>query len=169
MPNLAPAPSRKLSQPGVLIKQRKNPDAALAVLPYYAATVLALTLAMHLAIIFNPLYTLPIQAVGCGVVALLLALYAVIFGKGLDRLRFGGLTAHALTYALLIGGNLAHFGLAAGAVTPEEQPLLLASWAPVTIAMGGFWGLGLIIHALAVIFSRGYEANGFLGGRPHGA
>lgn len=145
-----------------LIRNRKSPDAALAVMMPYCLTTTALVVATHILAAFYPKATILIVALGTLAVALLMLTYTATFSKGLDRLRFGGVMLNAFTYALLTCSNLVHFIVDATSGT-WEQEVLVATWGGPVIAMPALWGLGLLIHMFAVIGSRGFEETSVLG------
>lgn len=147
-----------------LIRNRKSPDTALkTMLPYCLATT-TLVLVTHTVAAFYPQATMIIVALGTLAVLLLMIAHALTFGKGLDRLRFGGVMINAFTYTLLTCGNLVHFTVDAVSGI-WERSILLATWGGPAIAMPVLWGLGLLIHMFAVIGSRGFEETSVLGTR----
>lgn len=147
-----------------LMRNRKSPDTALAVMMPYCLATTSLVVATHVLAAFYPKATMLIVALGTLAVLLLMLAYALTFSKGLDRLRFGGVMLNAFTYALLTCSNLAHFMVDA-ASGAWDRSILLATWAGPAIAMPALWGLGLLIHMFAVIGSRGFEETSILGSR----
>lgn len=144
-----------------LIRNRKSPDAALAtMMPYCLATTI-LVIVTHTLAAFYPKATMIIVALGTAVVALLMLAYAITFGKGLDRLRFGGVMINAFTYTLLTSSNLAHLMIDSGSGAWEPS-ILLATWLFPGIVIPILWGLGLLVHMFAVIGSRGFEETSVL-------
>lgn len=147
-----------------LIRNRKSPDTALKTMMPYCLATTALVIATHTAAAFYPQATMLIVALGTLAVLLLLLAHAVTFGKGLDRLRFGGVMINAFTYTLLTLGNLLHFTVDTVSGI-WDRSILLATWGGPAVAMPIFWGLGLLIHMFAVIGSRGFEETSVLGVR----
>lgn len=128
----------------------------------YALCLLAATVAVHLIIVLagnriTVLTTLPLVVVALGY-----AIYLVVYGRSLGRVRYGRLVAHALTYAIVNTGYLLHayvlIASSAPAVQGDAYLALDAGWFGATFGMAGFWGLGLIAHALAALGERGFEA-----------
>lgn len=135
-----------------------SPEAALKALRWYPAVIIPLALIMHLLAFVNPSHTMLYISLGCLAIAIALLFYTVRYGKGLDRLRFGGVALHALTYAVVAGGNLAHFAIDAY-FERLDLSALLATWSGPAVILGGLWGIGLAIHITGVIAGRGYEAS----------
>lgn len=135
-----------------------NPELALKALRWYPALIVPVALIMHSLAFVNPTYTMLYLSLGCLVIALIFLFYVVRYGKGLDKLRFGGVAIHALTYAVVAGGNLLHFAIDA-LFQRMDLPSLLATWSGLAVVLGGLWGLGLAIHIIGVIAGRGYEAS----------
>ncbi len=142
-----------------LFSQRRSPEAALRLLLPYCATVTVIMLATHVISAFAINYTLLILSIGTLLVALILLAYAVLFGKGLDKLRFGGVLVHSFTYVLLVGGNLLHFLLVGFSGTYTDPERYLGDWFGPTVTMGGLWGAGLFLHLWGAIIQNGFEAN----------
>lgn len=147
---------------------RRSPDQALRVLPRYALTIVLLALLTHVLVALMPEHALLVLALGTGAIAIALAVTALAFGAAFARLRFGAAILHALTYATVIGGNLLHLliSLAAG---PADPAAVLGTWFGPTIAMGGLWGLGLLLHLVGSALSRGIEADTAPAPLPRGA
>lgn len=133
-----------------------SPEAALKALRWYPAVIIPLALIMHLLAFINPSHTTLYISLGCLAIALLF--YTVRYGKGLDRLRFGGVALHTLTYAAVTGGNLARFAIDAY-FERLDLSALLAIWSGPAVILGGLWGIGLAIHITGVIAGRGYKAS----------
>ncbi len=140
------------------MNDRHSPDSVLRLLFPYALTVLGIALTTHIIIRFVPTHMLTILTVGTALIGILMLALVIAYGKALDRLRFGGAVAHAFTYAVLVGGNLLHLFLLL-VFRVGDSRANLEEWFGPTIAMGALWGIGLIIHLLAVIGSRGFEAT----------
>lgn len=128
----------------------------------YALAVLVATAVVHLIIVLagnriTVLTTLPLVAIALGY-----AIYLVIYGRSLGRVRYGRLVAHALTYAIVNTGYLLHAYVLIASTAPSIQGdgylALNAGWFGATFGMAGFWGLGLITHGLAALHERGFEA-----------
>lgn len=147
-----------------LIRNRRSPDTALKTMMPYCLATTPLVVTTHILAAIYPKATMIIVALGTLAVLLLMLTYAITFGKGLDRLRFGGVMINAFTYTLLTCSNLAHFMIDSGSGAWEPS-ILLATWLFPGIVIPILWGLGLLIHMFAVIGSRGFEATSVLGTR----
>ncbi|WP_394216140.1 hypothetical protein [Brachybacterium vulturis] len=102
------------------------------------------------------LTTLPLVAVAIGY-----AVYLLTVGRPLGQVRYGRLVAHALTYAAVNTGYLLHayvlIMMGSPAIQGEGHLALEPTWFGATFGMAGFWGLGLIAHALGALADRGFE------------
>lgn len=128
----------------------------------YALSLLAASAVVQLLIVLGGhritvLTTLPLLAI-----AIAYAVYLVIYGRSLGRVRYGRLAAHALTYAIVNTGYLLHAYVLIASASPAIQGdghlALDAGWLGATLGMAGFWGIGLIAHGLAALHERGFEA-----------
>ncbi|MFW0169970.1 hypothetical protein [Rothia sp. P4278] len=147
-----------------LIRTRKSPDTALKTMMPYCLATTSVVIVTHTLTVFYPWATMLIVALGTIAVLLLMLTHAITFGKGLERLRFGGVIINAFTYTLLTCSNLTHFAIDAASGI-WERSILLATWGGPAVAMPVLWGLGLLIHMFAVIGSRGFEETSVLGVR----
>ena len=96
-----------------------------------------------------------------GVVALYYAWYHYTSQDLLSRMRFGRLVAHVVgflivnlsyhlhAFFLFLSGNTAINGTSDFGIDP--------SWFGALFGMVTFWGIGLLIHLIASIASRGFE------------
>lgn len=104
------------------------------------------------------LTTLPLVVIAIGY-----AVYLIVFGRSLGRVRYGRLVAHALTYAMVNTGYLLHAYILVASASPAIQGdghlALDAGWLGATLGMAGFWGIGLLAHGLAALRERGFEAT----------
>ncbi|GAA1487132.1 hypothetical protein [Brachybacterium fresconis] len=129
----------------------------------YALSILAATVIVHLIIVLagnhiTVLTTLPLVVVAIGY-----AVYLIVFGRALGRVRYGRLVAHALTYAMVNTGYLLHAYILVASASPaiqgDDHLALDAGWFGASLGMAGFWGIGLICHGLAALRERGFEAS----------
>jgi len=129
----------------------------------YALCLLGANAVLHLVIVLadnriTVLTTLPLVVIAIGY-----AVYLIVFGRSLGRVRYGRLVAHALTYATVNTGYLLHTYLlvasAAPAVQGDGHLALDAGWFGASLGMAGFWGIGLLTHALAALHERGFESS----------
>lgn len=128
----------------------------------YALCLLGANAVVHLLIVLagnriTVLTTLPLIAVAIGY-----AVYLIVVGRSLGRVRYGRLVAHALTYAMVNTGYLLHAYVLVASASPAIQGdghlALDAGWFGATLGMAGFWGIGLITHGLAALRERGFES-----------
>lgn len=107
-----------------------------------------------------------VSALLLAVIALGYAIYLLTAGKELGQVRYGRLVAHAVTYVVVNTGFLLHaYVLIAvgspainGAGAPGHGIALDPNWLGATLGMASFWGLGLLMHALGALASRGFES-----------
>lgn len=99
-----------------------------------------------------------------GLIALGYAGFLVKFGQDLRKVRYGGLAAHAITYASVNTGFGLHFFVIALAGGPGVEGggdfVLDGGWFGAAIAMPALWGVGLVLHGLGAAAGRGFEASG---------
>ncbi len=97
-----------------------------------------------------------------GGVALYFAGFLWMRREPLGQIRFARLVAHAATYATVITSYQLHAAILAmtGSSALQGQGYLPIDdgWFGATLAMAGFWGLGLTMHAIASIAQRGFES-----------
>lgn len=126
---------------------------ALCLIAANALVQLVIVLAGHR---ITVLTTLPLVAIAIGA-----AIHLVVVGRGLGRVRYGHLVAHALTFVTVTVGYHLHAWVLIASGSPAirgEGPLLLAAgWMGALFAMPTLWGLGLLIHALAALHQHGFE------------
>ena len=137
--------------------QRQSPEAALQLMRPYCVSITIIILTAHVASAFLPQNTVLIMSAAILLVAIMLLGYVVLFGKGLQKLRFGAVMVHTLTYVLLVGGNLLHFMLAGFGNYYSSLDSLMGDWFDSSVAMGGIWGVGLFIHLCGAIAQQGFE------------
>lgn len=103
------------------------------------------------------LTTLPLVAVALGY-----AVYLIVHGRSLGRVRYGRLVAHALTFASVTTGYVLHayvlLSIGSPAIEGEGHLALDGGWFGAVLGMTAFWGLGLLAHALGALADRGFEA-----------
>ena len=125
--------------------------------------LLAANAVLHLLIVLagnriSVLTTLPLVVIALGYAA-----HLIVYSRGLGRIRYGALVAHALTYAVVTVGYLLHaFVLAASgspAIAGDGYLPMDAGWFGATFGMASFWGIGLILHGLGSLLDQGYEAR----------
>lgn len=130
--------------------------------PYALALVVA-NAVVHLIIVLagnqiTVLTTLPLVVVALGYAG-----YLLRFGRALGQVRYGRLVAHALTYATVNTGYLLHAYVLISAGVPAIQGdghlMIDPGWFGACFGMAGFWGIGLIAHALAAVHERGFEGK----------
>ncbi len=92
-----------------------------------------------------------------GIIFLPVAMYYAAFlyfkGPELRQIRFGDFVGHAVTFGVVNGSWALH---AMATLSTGSSSTLDSSWFGPTLAMTGFWSIGLTIHALAAIAQRGY-------------
>lgn len=128
----------------------------------YALSVIAASAVVQLIILLagnriTVLTTLPLLALAIGY-----AVYLIVNGRSLGRVRYGRLVAHALTYGAVNTGYLLHayilVTIGSPAVQGDGHLALEAGWFGATFGMAGFWGIGLLAHAIGALADRGFEA-----------
>lgn len=155
---------------------RHSPEAALRLLPPYIATISCIMLITHImtAIVPNvahvqvavgslstamPAGQMLTLALGALVVAILLLILIIRYGKAFDRLRFGALVAHTSTFLVVMGSNFIHLFIDLASHVGVQRASILSAWFGPTIAMGTFWMIGLFLHLMAAVLSRGIEST----------
>lgn len=132
-----------------------------SLLPYFL-WLIATNTVLHLAIALTGNAIGWTAAIGTVVIALSYYLYLATIGRGLGHVRYGRLVAHAVTYAAVTGGFLLHayvlFAIGAPAIR-DAATGLDPGWAGATLAMGGFWMIGLLVHAFGAMMDRGFEGK----------
>lgn len=95
------------------------------------------------------------------VIALGYATYLLTIGRRLSRVRYGLFAAHAISYAAINVGYLLHayllIALRSPTIAGDGGLAIDTTWFGATFGMAGFWGLGLLIHGLGAVLSRGFE------------
>jgi len=95
------------------------------------------------------------------VMALYYAAYLFRTRRSLRQIRFAPLVAHAVTYVVVVGGFQLHAAFLAFANSDQLRGSndfpLDPGWFGPTLAMAGFWGIGLLAHAISSISLRGFE------------
>ncbi|MDN5821984.1 MAG: hypothetical protein L0H39_10895, partial [Brachybacterium sp.] len=127
----------------------------------YALCVLGATAVVHLLIVLGGNHITVLTTLPLVVIAIGYAVYLLVFGRSLGRVRYGRLVAHALTYAMVNTGYLLHAYILIASASPAIQGdgylALDAGWFGATFGMAGFWGIGLIAHGIAALGERGFE------------
>ena len=79
----------------------------------------------------------------------------------LKKIRFGYLVSHFITYVIV---NLSYsilsfivFAKSTVTIIGDGSIIIPTDWSGALLYMPIFWGIGLIIHALASISNRGFE------------
>ncbi len=138
----------------------KELNARALILPF-ALTMLGLVVAVHVILVVRDnrigvLETLPLV-----VVAGYYAFFLITRGSELRQIRFGRLVAHATAYVIVNVGYLLHayvlIVVNSPAIRGDSHFLLDEGWFGATFSMATFWGLGLLVHAIASIAGRGWE------------
>ena len=135
-------------------------DARQLLLPYLVG-LLGLCTALQLAIaLAGSEIGLVAYVLSAAVAAYYLA-YSLRFRDKLRRVRFAPLVAHAITYAVVCGSFLFHAAILAianaDALRGGSGLPIDGGWFGPTLAMGGFWAAGLVVHAIASVVQRGFE------------
>ncbi|MBP6880293.1 hypothetical protein KBC31_01540 [Candidatus Saccharibacteria bacterium] len=97
----------------------------------------------------------------------IIAIYYIYFNqikanKPLSKIRFGKLVGHFIGYLIV---NLGYFIHAYVLLISDSDAIkfgggriaLNPGWFGVLFGMATFWGIGLLIHTIASVASRGYE------------
>lgn len=137
--------------------RRNTPEAALQLMLPYGITITVIMLIGHIAAALAPQYTFAAISTAMFLVAVLFFGYMTLLNKGLQKLRFGAVIIHTLTYVLLVGGNLLHVLLAGFGGYYHTLEALMADWFGVSVTMGGIWGVGLFLHLASTIAQHGFE------------
>lgn len=148
-----------------LTAERRHPRTPAAsahrtLLPY-ALTIIAASAAVQVLIALTGNRITVFSTVVLAVVALGYAVYLMTIGRRLSRVRYGLLAAHAISYAAINTGYLLHayvlIALRSPAIAGDGPLAIDPLWLGATYGMAGFWGIGLLIHGLGAILSRGFE------------
>lgn len=141
--------------------EAKTTSARRALIPF-ALAMLAANIGLHIVIALTGNTVGLLTYFGVALIALGYAVFILVYGKHLKRVRFGSLAAHTMTYASVSSGFLLHFFILAVTANPvldgESAHFVTApTWFGVALAMPALWGIGLTLHALGAILSRGFE------------
>lgn len=132
------------------------------ILPF-ALIMLGLVVVVHAVIIVDDNRVGLLATLLLTVVAVYYAAYFITRRSRLARIRFGTLVAHATAYAIVCVSYLLHafvlIVINSPAIRGDSHFLMDQGWFGVTFGMATGWGLGLIVHALASIASRGWEGH----------
>lgn len=132
------------------------------VLPF-ALMMLALVSALHVVIAVNDNRIELIETILLAAVAGYYAYFLITRGTRLRQIRFGMLVAHATAYTIVNVSYLLHaFVLIVDnspSIRGDSYFLMDPGWFGVTFGMATGWGIGLLIHAVASIASRGWEEH----------
>lgn len=104
-----------------------------------------------------------LAGVTTGLIALGYAGFLMRYGSDLGKVRYGQLTAHAITFAAVNTGFGLHFFLLAmaggSAINASGDGFVMdGGWFGAAVAMPALWGVGLVLHALGAVAGRGFEA-----------
>lgn len=93
-----------------------------------------------------------------GLLLLAVALYMVLFmarnGTALRTRAYGTYFAHAVAYLIINGSFWFHAWILTLA---GRNQLLEQGWAGPLISMSVLWGIGLLVHTIGAMLSKGYE------------
>ncbi len=132
------------------------------ILPF-AVTMLALVAAVHVVIVVDDNQVGLMETLLLAAVASYYAYFFITRGTRLRQIRFGTLVAHATAYTIVNVFYLLHAFVLIVANSPsirgDSNFLMDQGWFGVTFGMATGWGIGLLIHALASIASRGWEEH----------
>lgn len=87
-------------------------------------------------------------------VALYMVLYVTRNGTALRTRAYGTYFAHAVAYLIINGSFWLHAWILT--LTGRNQ-VLEDGWTGPLISMSVLWGLGLLVHTIGAMLSRGYE------------
>ena len=136
-------------------------NARLLLLPYVLGLAAACALLQLFIVINGNRIGLGAQLL-TGVVAIYYATYLILRRHELGKVRFARLVAHAATYAIVNGSFQLHAAILAIAgsdvLRGDDYLPIDEGWFGPTLAMAGFWAVGLTIHSIASIAQRGFEA-----------
>lgn len=94
-------------------------------------------------------------------IALGYATYLLTVGRRLSRVRYGLFAAHGISYAAINVGFLLHayllIALHSPVISGDGGLAIDETWFGATFGMAGFWGLGLLLHGIGAVLSRGFE------------
>lgn len=141
--------------------QRTSASSAHRTLLPYAITLVLASIALQIVIVATGNRITVLSEVLLVIIALGYATYLLTIGRRLSRVRYGLLTAHAISYAAINVGFLLHayllIALRAPAIAGDGSLAIDPMWFGATFAMAGFWGMGLLIHGIGAVLSRGFE------------
>ena len=98
---------------------------------------------------------------GLVLVAVYYAAFYLLKSSILNKIRFGQLVVHAITYVFVIGSYQLHAALitlsGSSALLGNADFAVASNWFGPTFAMAGFWAIGFAVHAVASVAQRGFE------------
>jgi hypothetical protein len=95
------------------------------------------------------------------VIAVYVAAFAVRNSTALRIRPYGLYFTHALAYLIVTGSFWLHAWLLA---LSGHRDTLDQGWSAFLVSMSALWGLGLVVHTIGAVLSKGYEDAEF-GGR----
>lgn len=127
----------------------------------YALTLVAASAILHVVIAATGNRISLLSMILLALIALGYAAYLLTIGRRLSRVRYGLFAAHAISYAAINVGFLLHayllIALRSPAIASDGDLAIDETWFGSTFGMAGFWGLGLLIHGIGAVLSRGFE------------
>lgn len=88
------------------------------------------------------------------VVAIYYAFFAYAYRKRLRMRAYGEYAVHLCGYLLVNGGYWLHAGVL---VLGGHSELIDDAWYGVLFGMSLFWGIGLLIHTVGALMTKGHE------------
>lgn len=137
-------------------------DSRAILLPYALTLIVAMALIQALVSLSGGQITLVVM-IATAVVALGLLIWSLLNRRALAHIRFGGVVAHAIAFAVVTTSFNLHalvhaiwVGRAEGALAVAQE-LLGTPWFGLTLGMSGLWGLGLTLHLIGAVLGRGWD------------
>lgn len=94
-------------------------------------------------------------------IAVYYASFLYLKRQSLSQVRFAQFVAHAITFGVVAGSFQLHAAIVtlagSGVILGTDEFAMEPGWFGVTLAMAGFWAVGLTAHAVAAIAQRGFE------------
>lgn len=137
-------------------------DSRAILLPYALTLIVAMALIQAMVSLSGGQITLAV-AIATAVVAIGLLVWSWRNRRALAHIRFGGVVAHAISFAVVTTSFNAHALVHAMWVGRTEgglavaQDLLGTPWFGLTLGMSGLWGIGLTLHLIGAVLGRGWE------------
>lgn len=130
-----------------------KPNTTQLMLPYFLTT-LAITTTAQIAIALGA-PTFWFLTIPTLIVAILYSVFLIRYRSELSRVRFGYYLAHALTFAV-VNVPIAVSTFFRVTIRPAQGHDLQLT---ALVAMGCFWGIGLLLHSFGAIMGRGFEQS----------